>query len=134
MEKCKPSRKIKTLTIGYMFLILITSLSPYDFTYTFDTKPVIQNLLHIPVFSILAVLLLEFLQYYQLIKIKLIMYVLFISFAFGLLNEIIQSFVPNRFMGGMDIVLDIIGVIGGIVFYFLIEKIKPGLVRKVVCE
>lgn len=62
------------------------------------------------------------------------MYVLFISFAFGLLNEIIQSFVPNRFMGGMDIVLDIIGVIGGIVFYFLIEKIKPGLVRKVVCE
>ena len=134
MEKCKPSIKLKLLTFGYMTIILSTSFSPYDFTFMFNTNPIIQNLLHIPIFTILAILLIEFLRHYFPEKLKLIFSVLLISMLFGLLNEFIQNLTPGRFMGGIDMLLNLIGAVAGIMLSYLVEALRPGLIRNYVCE
>ena len=53
---------------------------------------------------------------------------------FGLLNEFIQNFTPGRFMGGIDMLLNLIGAVAGIMLSYLVEALRPGLIRNYVCE
>jgi VanZ family protein len=52
----------------------------------------------------------------------------------GILSEMIQIVVPGRYGGMADIGLNFIGTIAGILIYSFIEKVKPGLIRRIVCE
>jgi VanZ family protein len=121
-----------------MLFILVTSLVP-DFE-IIDSKSIseliqiIQNLLHIPMFVILSILFLQIARNYDIGRWK----AGFLTFAFcgifGLLNEIIQTFIPGRFGGLIDIGLNCIGAIIGIIVYFSVEKSRPGMIYRIICE
>ena len=99
-----------------------------------ELKPTIQNLLHIPMYIVLAILFLQILQNYRIEGWKANILVFLGAGCFGIISEIIQIVVPGRYCGLTDIGLNLIGAIVGIFIYNIVGKIKPGLIRRVVCE
>jgi glycopeptide antibiotics resistance protein len=139
METCRPSKYKVVLTLSYMFLLLVSSSIPMDrpikgLQFIIELKPTIQNLLHIPMFAILAVLFLQILRNYYFAGWKRNSWVLLSSVCFGIINEAIQIVIPGRYGGLTDIVLNLIGAIVGILLYTFAEKSRPGLIRRIVCE
>ena len=139
METCRPSNKKIALVSFYTLLLLASSLVPMDrdikgLQFVIDLKPTIQNLLHIPMYVILAILFLQILQNYQIEGWKGNILVFLGTGFFGIINEVIQVVVPGRYGGMTDIGLNLIGTLVGILIYHLVGKIKPGLIRRIVCE
>ena len=137
MRTCKPSKPKIAFTIGYMSLILATSLVPgfeiSDSESISIARQVIQNLLHIPIFAILSILFLQIARNYDIGRWKAGSLAFVFCGIFGLLNEIIQIFIPGRFGGLMDIGLNSIGALIGILIYFSVEKSRPGLIYRIIC-
>ena len=138
MEACKPSKTKIFFTCGYITMILLSSLIPMDenirtFRFLLDLKPTIQNLLHIPAFAILAILCMQILSYFSMDKVRKVALVFGFSIAFGILNELIQAWVPGRYPGLLDIGLNCIGAMLGIFLFVMAERRHSGYLRRVVC-
>ena len=121
-----------------MFLILATSFVP---SFELDERKsiiqfseIIQNLLHIPMFAILSILIFQISKNYYMGNRKASIVTFTLCFTFGLLNELIQTFIPGRFGGLMDIVLNSVGSLIGIIVYLSVEKNKPGSLYRIICE
>ncbi len=80
-----------------------------------------QNLAHIPIYSILAVLLMKLFNKTKIENLKKIIYILLIILVFGALDELHQHFVPGRTASFLDISLDIIGGLAGLIIYRVIS-------------
>ena len=102
-----------------MLLITGTSSIPMDgsaehLTFLTSLKPGIQNLLHIPVFALLAFLWLRaFCSINQSFLLCCISAGL-VTIVFGVLDELHQLYVPGRYAGLLDIILNSIGAVMGI--------------------
>ena len=123
----------------YMFMLLASSAIPMDrqiqgLQFIIDLKPTIQNFLHIPMYMVLAILFLLVLKNYQFHGRKRSILVFLAAGLIGILGEIIQIPVPGRYGGLSDIGLNFIGTIAGILLYNHIEKARPGLIKRIVCE
>jgi VanZ family protein len=99
-----------------------------------DLKPTVQNLLHIPAYMVLAILFLQIFQNYQIEGWRRNVLVLMGAGLVGILSEIIQIAVPGRYGGLADMGLNVIGTLAGILIYSHVEKTKPGLIKRIVCE
>ena len=122
MDTCRPSNMKIFVVLIYMFLLLTSSAIPMDreiqgLQFVIDLKPTIQNLLHIPAYIVLAVLLLQIFQNYQTESWRRNALVLLCAGLIGILSEIIQIAVPGRYGGLTDIGLNFIGTIAGILIY-----------------
>ncbi len=51
-------------------------------------------------------------------------YILIVAFFYAFLDEIHQFFVPNRYFDIFDLIIDMIGVIIGVLSYFLVKKLN----------
>ena len=99
-----------------------------------DLRPTIQNFLHVPMYFVLAVFLLQILPKSRLGTWKRNFLLLLLTAFFGILNEIIQTAIPGRYGGVTDILLNFAGATAGIVFFSLVEKSKSGFMRHIVSE
>ena len=138
METCRPSNMKIFVVLIYTFLLLASSAIPMDgpiqgLQFIIDLKPTIQNLLHIPMYMVLAIFFLQILQNYQIEGWRRNLLVILGAGLIGILSEIIQIAVPGRYGGLSDIGLNFIGTITGIFIYSFVEKTKPGLIRRIVC-
>jgi glycopeptide antibiotics resistance protein len=86
------------------------------------TPPALQNLLHIPVFGILAWLWHRTLRAWIHTPRRLIAWTLALSAGYGVLDELHQLQVPGRFASLTDMVLNILGT--GIALW-LIKRANP---------
>ena len=134
MDTCRPSNSKIFVVLIYMLLFLASSAIPMDheirgLQFVIDLKPTIQNLLHIPMYIVPSILFLQIFQNYQIEGWNRNILVFLGSSCFGIINEIIQIFVPSRYAGLIDIGLNLIGVIIGILIYNYVGKIKPGLIK-----
>lgn len=77
----------------------------------------IQNLTHVPIYSVLAVLLMKLFNKTKIEHIKKVIYILLIILVLGALDELHQHFVPGRTASFLDIFLDVIGGIIGLIIY-----------------
>ncbi len=115
------------LPLSYMLTIFIMSSIPGDsdiFTrgILINLIPTVQNLLHVPLFGLLAFLwIITFKLWSHTEKLSIRMAVL-ISVGYGFLDEVYQYFVPGRYMSFTDISLDILGVFSAIGIYKLVFK------------
>ena len=139
MDTCRPSNSKIFVVLIYMLLLLASSAIPMDreirgLQLVIDLKPTIQNLLHIPMYIVLSILFFQILQNYQIEVWKGNILVFLGSGCFGIINEIIQIFVPGRYAGLTDIGLNLFGVLIGILIYNYVGKIKPRLIRRIMCE
>jgi VanZ family protein len=97
-------------------------------------KPVLQNLLHIPLFMLLSILLLQVLQDYKPLSRSRIILALILSCFIGIFNEYIQIFVPGRYPSIIDMGFNTLGAMLGIALYAKLERSGESLIRRLVCE
>jgi hypothetical protein len=138
MNNCNASSGKIFLAIIYMLLLLSSSLIPMDrqirgLQFIIDLKPTIQNLLHVPMYFVLSVFLMQIFPKSQFGTWKRYFLVLLVAGVFGIINEVIQTAVPGRYGGLPDILLNLAGATSGMVFFGWVEKSKSGLMRRIVC-
>ena len=105
--------------IVLMLLITVASSIPMDgslthFKFLASLEPNTQNLLHIPVFGMLSYL---WLWSFCTTKRPFVLCwtsALLITIIFGILDEFHQMYVPGRYAGMLDMILNIIGAGVGI--------------------
>lgn len=112
-----------------MILIFIESSIPMDggpdsIKFLTALDPTFQNLLHIPLYGMLAFLWSQSFQKSQFSNRKMVIMTLFLTILYGCLDEFHQTFVPGRYGGLLDIYLDSIGAVCGIVLFSLYRKIS----------
>lgn len=81
--------------------------------------PALQNLLHIPVFALLAWLWARFFARFERLRPGLVLGgALLISATWGLLDEYHQYHVPGRYASSLDVVLDLVGAVIGALLWW----------------
>lgn len=138
METCKPDKKKVILLLSYMTLIMMSSIIPMDreisgLRLIIAMKPELQNLLHIPMFAVLSILLLQVLSGYDMSPARRTAILLGVAVSFGIINEMVQIFIPGRYAGVPDMVLNLIGIFIGILLYKVLRRTTPNFLRRLVC-
>lgn len=87
---------------------------PGDIKFLTDLNPKLQNLLHIPLYACLSFLWFRAFLRSGANTAKGVVLALFITILYGCLDEVHQTFVPGRYGGLMDICLDTVGAISGV--------------------
>lgn len=102
------------ITIFYMAGICFFSLRPGSSGHGEGmATQIFWNFLHIPVYGILAYLVL---RCFSVVNLKAYSASFIIAVLFGAFNEFLQSFVPFRTVSLMDIILNGIGVAAALFF------------------
>lgn len=100
-------------TIAYMIGILGFASIPDasdNADYRLPLNAIMYNFLHVPAYAILVFLWFRALYQESRSKQRSIIYAVGITMAFGILQELVQSFVRGRFMSLADIGLNTIGI------------------------
>ena len=138
MNQSKPNKLKIVIIVGYMSFILTISLIPCfeisDSRAISEASTIISNLLHIPVFTILSILFLKILRYFDLTKWQESSWTFVFCTLYGLIIEILQTFVPGRFFQLIDMGLNSIGAIIGITIYLVVKKSGKGMIYRIICE
>ena len=106
--------KWKLLTAGWMIFIAVVCLRPADpdEPYSFF-KEILQDLSHVPLFGILIYFLIRSCTVFN---VKTQINSFFITFAYGVLIEVLQMSVPGRYASISDAIRDAIGALL-VIFY-----------------
>jgi VanZ family protein len=121
--------KIYLPPLMLMGLIFISSSIPMDgesehLKFLMELKPTVQNLLHIPLFGLLAYLWLNALTKNGCPAKKKLIITIIITVSYGLLDEFHQSFIPGRYASLSDMLLNIVGITTGIAVYLQRESVR----------
>ena len=138
-QKCVPSRRKLLLLSSCILLIIVSSLIPMDhriegLNFIISMNPRLQNFLHIPMYTLLTILWLQFIQGYNIPTWKIILLTLLFTSAFGIMNECVQMLIPGRYASFGDVLRDLIGAAIGLTIFYILQHSKPSLLRKLVCE
>lgn len=110
-----------------MLIIFIASTIPMDngpnsIDFLTSLNPTFQNLLHIPLYGVLAFLWARAFQKNNFSFKTMVLMTLFLVISYGCLDELYQTFVPGRYGGLSDIYLDILGAFLGVFVFYLFRK------------
>ncbi len=118
----------------YVLFMFVAGLWPMQETspgasVTYLINPGLQNFLHLPMFGLFALLLMDFLRGFRLSP--GIKYGLFAAFGLGMcvLLEVLQVFVPGRFFSLGDILVNVLGLGMGLGLYSLWQK-RPACLKR----
>jgi len=139
LKTCKPNKRKIALLIVYVGFLFATSLVPMDrpiegFEFVISIKPTVQNLLHIPVYTLLAILWLQVFQPYEISVSKKLVLAIVLSSLIGIMTELIQTTVPGRYPSLFDTTLNVLGSGLGIVLYYKLHRTSDSFIRRLVCE
>ena len=110
------------ILMGFIFIMSSIPMDGGDDNIAFltDLDPGLQNFLHIPLYGLLAFLwMLFFADKGSRPFIRVVIFSLAITIGYGCLDEIHQSFVPGRYGGLLDILLNSVGAAAGVGIYHL---------------
>jgi glycopeptide antibiotics resistance protein len=139
LKTCKPNKRKIGLLIVYVGFLFATSLVPMDrpiegLEFVISIKPTVQNLLHIPVYTLLAILWLQVFQPYEMSMSKKLVLAIVLSSLIGILTECIQIAVPGRYPSLLDTTFNVMGSGLGIVLYYRLYHTSDSLIRRLVCQ
>ena len=114
-----------------LLMLLITGISsiPMDgsaenLTFLISLKPDVQNLLHIPVFGLLSYLWLRAFCSIHRSFLFCCMSACLVTVVFGMVDEFHQMYVPGRYAGLLDIILNTIGAGLGIMAFAFHRRVQ----------
>jgi VanZ family protein len=119
------SHKKILYTIAYMIGILGFASVPDtpDKTTLLSLNAIMNNCLHVPAYGILVFLWFRALYQKSRSKQRSIIYAVGITMAFGILQELVQSFVRGRFMSLGDIGLNTISIALAVLYIHKYQRI-----------
>lgn len=88
------------------------------------------NLLHIPMYGVLAYLWFQFFKGYALTEAKMKTAVITLSVLYAISDEFHQYFIPGRYASFSDLILDLIGIIIVVKYYSVIDKLMLFIFQK----
>ena len=118
-----------SVTIG----ILSAPLIPIRFNLSYGVQ-IIQNVLYIPAFALLSIVLLQLFRNFRLSVWLWLPCSLIVLLLIGVGGEVVQTFVPGRWPSYSDIQRNLVGISFGVFLFLLVEKLKPDLIRRIVCK
>jgi VanZ family protein len=138
-EACRPSPWKFVLVAAYMALIAFLSLVPMDEVVVPEQPPdfvgpLLQNLMHIPAYAALSIILAQVFAQYGRKGAGLIVPALLISVAFGAANEAGQALIPGRYPSLWDGLANLLGAGLGALVYTAAERLAPGRIRRLICS
>lgn len=115
------NKKSIIISILYMFFIFILSSIPVDskekLAGLIYLAPIIQNMLHIPLYGFLAFVWMQSFIENKIGFKKVVIYTLIITILYAGFDELHQYFVPGRYASIEDFLFDIIGCLAGALLY-----------------
>ena len=110
-----------------MILIFVSSSIPGrledgGFKFLVNIDPQLQNLLHVPLFGVLQFLWLQALTRMKRTVRKAVVISLPICLVYACLDELHQMFVPGRYASLADILLNVTGVILGVLLFIILKE------------
>lgn len=103
---------------GYMGVLLIVSAIPgttphggRDATLLGLIPPIVQNLLHIPAYGVLALLWIRTLEAHGLASRRSLLIAVLIAAGYGGATEAVQAWIPGRSPSAGDFLLNLAGVL-----------------------
>lgn len=129
MDTCEPTRLISSTTIGILALALV----PITFDLGYNIQ-LFNNWMHIPAFAVITVVFLQLSKNFRLSGWLWFTCVVFCLLFIGIAIEAAQIVIPGRIVSKADMLRNIVGIFFGIVLFLITERLKPGLVRQVVCR
>ena len=109
--------KILPAIVLAIVIFYFSSLSnPYPTTPSKFTLLFLNPMLHMCEFGALS-----FLLFFGLYPRIIVIIIITISIVYAFLDELHQYFVPFRYFDIFDFFLDVVGVIGGFIFYLLVK-------------
>jgi len=118
-----PEKYKISIAMIYTGLVLLSSLVPMEgrigcYSLAIGLTPDVQNFLHIPIFTVLTILWLRVMNRFSMRRGSKFIVVITATLAFGTFNELIQIVIPGRYAGIMDLGLDLVGIIMGVLLCF----------------
>jgi len=129
MDTCKPTKLISSTTIGILALALV----PITFDLGYNIQ-LFNNWMHIPAFAVITVVFLQLSKNLRLSGWLWLSCVVLFLLLMGIAIEAAQIVIPGRMVSRADMLRNIVGIFLGILLFLLTERLKPGLVRQVVCR
>jgi len=129
MDTCKPTKLISSTTIGILALALV----PITFDLGYNIQ-LFNNWMHIPAFAVITVVFLQLSKNLRLSGWLWLSCVVLFLLLMGIAIEAAQIVIPGRMVSRADMLRNIVGIFLGILLFLLSERLKPGLVRQVVCR
>jgi VanZ family protein len=129
MDTCKPTKLISSTTIG----ILALAAAPITFDLSYNVQ-LFNNWMHIPAFAVITIVFLQLSKNFQLSGWLWFTGIVFVLLSIGIVMEAVQVIIPGRISSIADMFRNIVGIFFGIVLFSLTERLKPGLIRQVVCR
>ena len=127
MNDINPTRAKRALICFGLTILAISPLIPDGNMIIPRITPLVQNILHVPVFAILSVLLFLIFSEYQVDLLKNIVLIVLISQTLSILTESIQLFIPGRCSSFGDIGSNFIGMSTGIFIVLGMKKIRSAI-------
>jgi len=108
------------ILMGLIFILSSISMDGKSehLKFLMELTPTVQNLLHIPMFGLLAYLWLNALTKNGCPAKKKLIITIIITLGYGCLDEFHQLFVPGRYASLSDVVMNIMGITIGISFSY----------------
>lgn len=125
----KTGKKSILFPLLYMLLIFAFSSIPGDDSTRFSSffaqiNPGLQNLMHIPLFAGLTILWIFTLLNYQMTWKRILIYSFLISWSYGLFDELHQFYVPGRYPGLIDVILNTLGIVIVLTIFIKFESLR----------
>jgi VanZ family protein len=119
------------IILMYTGLMLGTSIIPMevgvpDPSFVSRIPPSWQNLLHLPMFALFALLLLDAAKSLQLHKSTTAALTVALALGFGVFLELLQMPIPGRYPSLTDMLFNILGACIGIALYVSKTKLSHG--------
>jgi glycopeptide antibiotics resistance protein len=113
----------------YTAMVLASSLVPMSgsigrFSVEMGLTPSVQNIFHIPMFAVLTILWLQFFKAKALRSLYKHILVIAAASLFGIVNELIQTFIPGRYAGVTDLSLNLVGIVLGTLIFIIAGKLR----------
>jgi VanZ family protein len=127
MNGINPANTKRALICFGLTILAVSPLIPDGNMIIPRITPLVQNILHVPVFAILSVLLFLIFSDYRIDPLKSIVLVILISQTLSILTESIQLFIPGRCPSFGDIGSNFIGMSSGIFLVLGMKKIRSAI-------
>ena len=116
----------------------IVDIFPYTKNLSEQTKtkivkraqPIIRKLAHFSIYALVGILIMAFVSTYKLLLWKKLVISIMVGLTYAISDEYHQSFVPGRSAEIRDVLIDVSGVIVGIIIVLIIISLYKAIRKK----
>ena len=93
-------------------------------------QPIVRKLAHFSIYTLVGILIMTFVSTYKLLLWKKLLISIMVGLTYAISDELHQSFIPGRSAEIRDVIIDVSGVILGIIIILVVISVYKALGEK----